>query len=500
MKRLFLSIFLLLIAYCLLLPLSLPALAQTPGQDCSSASVDCKKVCGPDCFCNDTDKTCHSASVDRWQKTGEAYSTWIGSQHQYQVSVEGGLSNLDNLITGSLVRIERATILSVAGKIETAYDKNGSPYYTYEGGAAQTIGNLTAYLYNKPASSVEYIADLGSNLGLVKTSYAQGLGFTAFSPILTIWKIFRNIAYMVFIIIFIIIGFMIMFRKKIDPRTVVTVQEALPRIIITLILVTFSYAIAGFFIDTGDFIMRFTGSALKNAGLIAQGNVIGSVDTGQQILNNLYVQNVFQLINPIRNVDHLVSQLEQANAPLITGAPLGLGELTARLIFIIAGIFIMFKIFFTLIGPYVGIVISIIFSPFILLLSAIPGTSNSVGSWIRGLLSKILVFPATFALLSIAAAIKGYTSTTSTWGGSANWGILENHYQISWAPAVIGNWGSAIGDIIAFGILFTVPHVVEMIQSSLQVKPQPWEAASGQEIKSAASKLPVIGGIVSRQM
>src|SRR5258708_14361646 len=42
---------------------------------------------------------------------------------------------------------------------------------------------------------------------------------------------------------------MIMFRVKISPQVVVSVQSALPKIAIALVLVTFSYAIAGFLID-----------------------------------------------------------------------------------------------------------------------------------------------------------------------------------------------------------------------------------------------------------
>ena len=34
-----------------------------------------------------------------------------------------------------------------------------------------------------------------------------------------------------------------------SPQTIVTIQSALPKIVVTLILVTFSYAIAGFMVD-----------------------------------------------------------------------------------------------------------------------------------------------------------------------------------------------------------------------------------------------------------
>ena len=51
------------------------------------------------------------------------------------------------------------------------------------------------------------------------------------------------------VIILIAAGFMIMFRVKINPQTVVSLQTMIPKLVITLLLVTFSYAIAGLVID-----------------------------------------------------------------------------------------------------------------------------------------------------------------------------------------------------------------------------------------------------------
>src|SRR5581483_6429401 len=69
------------------------------------------------------------------------------------------------------------------------------------------------------------------------------------SPLFPIWTYVRNLAYLCFVILFIFIGFMIMFRIKIKAQTVATIQNTIPRIIIAIILITFSYAIAGFLID-----------------------------------------------------------------------------------------------------------------------------------------------------------------------------------------------------------------------------------------------------------
>lgn len=119
------------------------------------------------------------------------------------------------------------------------------------GGAIGTAVVASTSLYmNQPASGIEYMADVGQKLQLVKPAYAQtGLGFNRLSPLLPLWRAFRNVSYLLFSVAIVIIGFAILFRLHISPQTVITIQSALPRIIIALVLVTFSYAIVGFMID-----------------------------------------------------------------------------------------------------------------------------------------------------------------------------------------------------------------------------------------------------------
>ncbi|VVA43569.1 conserved membrane hypothetical protein [Candidatus Roizmanbacteria bacterium] len=117
-----------------------------------------------------------------------------------------------------------------------------------------TFGFLTKIVIfpftNMPASGVGWVYSGLQNVGFVpKTMAAEGIGFSAIKPYAGLWKIFRDLAYMVLVIILIAIGFMIMFRAKINPQTVISVENALPKIVIALILITFSFAIAGFLID-----------------------------------------------------------------------------------------------------------------------------------------------------------------------------------------------------------------------------------------------------------
>jgi hypothetical protein len=125
-------------------------------------------------------------------------------------------------------------------------------YLQTNGGALGSVTGMIAMLYMPPIHTSDYIAYLGNNFGLAKPSYAQAtgqVGFDGLAPLLHAWVVFRNIVYLLFVFIFILIGLAIMLRVRIDPRTVMTIQNQIPKIIISLILVTFSFAIAGFLID-----------------------------------------------------------------------------------------------------------------------------------------------------------------------------------------------------------------------------------------------------------
>lgn len=109
---------------------------------------------------------------------------------------------------------------------------------------------LVLPMVNPPASGVMWVFDGLQNAGFIPKTYAaQGIGFGALQPFAKIWVAFRDLAYVFLVLVIIAIGFMVMFRMKLNPQTVIGVENALPRIVISLILITFSFAIAGFLID-----------------------------------------------------------------------------------------------------------------------------------------------------------------------------------------------------------------------------------------------------------
>ena len=116
--------------------------------------------------------------------------------------------------------------------------------------ANQAAGLFMYPLMNPPSSGVQYIGDSLKNAGFIPKTYAaEGIGFASIRPLMGIWKQFRNVAYLFLVLLLISIGFMIMFRMKINPQTVISIENALPKIITSMILIAFSFPIAGFLID-----------------------------------------------------------------------------------------------------------------------------------------------------------------------------------------------------------------------------------------------------------
>lgn len=121
------------------------------------------------------------------------------------------------------------------------------------GGAIGFMGNMISVLYTPPLHTSDYFQNLAQNFGITKKTYAAqsegGTGFQSLSPLMGIWTAFRNIVYLILVIVFVVIGLAIMLRVKIDPRTVMSIQNQIPKIIVGILAVTFSFAIAGFLID-----------------------------------------------------------------------------------------------------------------------------------------------------------------------------------------------------------------------------------------------------------
>jgi hypothetical protein len=326
-------------------------------------------------------------------------------------------------------------------------------YEQYGNGLIGETSQAVAMLYTPPASGTTYVAQMLESAHIIPKAQAQGLGFAALDPVLETWKIFRNLAYMFFVAVFLGIGFMIMFRQKIGGQTVVNAQQAIPGIIISLIFVTFSYAIAGFLIDLMYLLMYLMIGLFKPGG-------------GTELLSKNFMQIGLDVITG-SGTSSAFGSMNQAVKAFAETIDLGgvetalgwIGGLTMGLIISIAILISVFKLFFSLLKIYITIIIAIVLSPLLLMTGAFPGKSN-VAYWIKMVFGNLLAFPMVlFSLILYEMFTRGDLSV----GGFM-------------PPYLIGRGsGSVMMSLVGIGIILIIPELIDQMKKALKIQDGVWE-------------------------
>ena len=184
-------------------------------------------------------------------------------QEIYKVINDPKLKNTkEGQITIALYRV---MLCGLIGEACTDNPKDGDKNFDHS--LFGFVANLIILPYANPPASGVYWAYSGlQNAGFFPKTYAaEGIGFAAIKPFMSIWNVFRKISYMLLVLVLIAIGFMIMFRAKINPQTVISVENSLPKIVVALLLITFSFPIAGFLIDLMYVVIALSISILAEA-------------------------------------------------------------------------------------------------------------------------------------------------------------------------------------------------------------------------------------------
>jgi len=398
-----------------------------------------------------------------WVDTGYAESMKAAASGD--VNSAAYISNADNSTKLNFVRqvfgsIEGLTV--VKGGMNTAYAKKLN-----EQSALAGISKYIGYIYtNPPASSYAFFQDMGQTLGFIpKQAYAQGIGFSGLTSLLPLWKAFRNISYGILALVMVVIGFMVMFRKKIDPKTVVTVQNALPKIVITLILITFSYAIVGILIDL-MYILMLVATQL----IIGANPSIFDANTATKVMSSGFgfvskgiwggydsMGELLKFLNP---------NLQSSNVLLVIGSGIlwGIEGILISVLLAIAFLFASIRLFVMLLNAYIQIIIALLTGPIQIMMDAIPGGSG-FASWIKNLISNLIVFPITAVMLLISQLLVNTTSQT-------------------WTPPLLGTGGNGIAAVLGLGVIFIIPTIIKGIQESMKAKPLVNAGGIGQSVSA----------------
>ncbi len=362
------------------------------------------------------------------------------------------------------------------------------------------VGSAIAYPFSNPPASGMYWTRTGlEQVGFIPKTYAaQGIGFAGLQPILPIWKLMRDAALLLIVLVVVFIGFLIMFRFKINAQTVVSLENSLPRIVIALILIVFSFPIAGFLID-----MMYVITAL-GVSLIASNSVFNidpatyhsrlfGGNTGS--LFNLVFWNadalnlgpaLFSILPSFVNVIIRVSiviggmwLIKRLSAPVATAiesktdvieavlkfvgmtalivifstlAPL----LLSLIIILLTGLAVFIRIFIIIFKAYIKILLRIMFAPLILMLDAIPGR-KMFSNWVRGLIGDLMIVPITVIFIMLSTVIVN----------------LPNDSTVLWQPPFLySQQARAIYVLIGMGILYAIPNVYKMAKQMIGIKEQ----------------------------
>ena len=343
------------------------------------------------------------------------------------------------------------------------------------GGLIGLTSKSIASLYNIPVSGVEYLAYVKDNF-LGKSTYAAG-GYEGLSPLIPIWKGFRNVTYVLFSIVFVVIGIMIMLRVKISPQAVITIQSAIPKLITSLILVTFSYAIVGLLIDFSYVISGLGISIVSKAGGFNY-DVIKTLEH-PAVLGKMFGLVPFGAIAIIFGVITAILTAFAGIAGLIGG---GLLLVIALLILTIVIVVQTIKFFIGLIKCYLTILLKTIIAPLEIAIGAIPNMKMGFNTWFLDVFANLMVFPITLIFL-VAAEIITTTIRKSASSGAFGW-ITGN--SPLWTPPQLA-WLLSGGDIVAIaigiGALTLVAKLPKLIPEFIfQIKPSPYGKAIGDSL------------------
>lgn len=380
----------------------------------------------------------------------------------------------------------------------------------YERGGLIVLGSdAIGFLFQKPASGVPYMQSVIANFGIAPKAYAQvdpqetGVGFQSLSQIQNLFELVRNIVFVLLVGLFVIVGILIMVRFHIDPRTVMTVQNQIPKAIVAIILISLSYAIAGFLVDA-MWVTTYLGINTVAGTRVSCNPTGGAVDPNRElplaaaatsgIINNPigFTTDIFGdqtgCFGSFDGISGLSLTVGQTFADMVSRAFLGavgldedfggdcnitnfgacvqraifeivkfFATIAAFLVILIALLAALFRLWFMLLKNYIMLLLDIILGPFIIMLGLIPASSYGFGKWIRSIIAQLAVFPAAAVLLVMASVIATDPAVNTPGSGV-------------FVPPLIGNPNIAdnMGAIIAFGFILVAPNLLETLREALQ--------------------------------
>lgn len=334
--------------------------------------------------------------------------------------------------------------------------------------------------------------------------YAAEDGFTHLmnSGIEPIWQQTRNVSYVMFVLVLIVIGFMIMFRQKIGGQVAVTVMNTIPNVIVSLLLITFSFALVGLIINLGGVLINVIAGVLNlgdsavyldGLGALFQhfftgGGAGSEINVGAGALGTGIVANIVGNSGAVAGL----SGIAAGAAAFLSGAIVITSVLVLLVVITVLGAvaYASVKVFFTLLAAYAGILLDTALAPIYLAVAAIPGQEKVRGDWLRRIIKNVLVFPIVFGIVNIGTYLLAQGITIvfpdALIGGSGYSGAGLSTDQG-------GIIGFVITRLLIIYLYFLAAKTPTLIADFF---PQSGGKGVGEALKGAAQGIPLLGGLV----
>lgn len=340
------------------------------------------------------------------------------------------------------------------------------------------LGDSFGFFYtHRPASGIAATRDLLAKFSISQPAHAQGYGYENITAVQLLWQVSRNASYVLMIVLLIAAAFMIMMRTKINPQTVVSLQLMIPKIIATLLLVTFSYALAGFIIDLVYVFLTFIISVIGSTGFLNTTEAINFF-SGQSFAYIVIFYSI--LINTMT---------------IITSFSGGIGSIFFMILGFIL-MFLLFKVWWTLLKAYLSLMFYIIAAPWVILLGLLPqsGGSVGIGAWLRNMAGQASVFvivPLMFLmnLIILSTGFGGESNllafiTTALSNVIPGFPTVEPQLVAGTVPSLplFGNQGLLVYIGLSYAILALIPKAADLVRDALKMPAFKYGSAFGEAL------------------
>lgn len=384
------------------------------------------------------------------------------------------------------------------------------PYDLKRGLLGMTFDASDALYANYPVINIpDHLAQQwvpGYKDGSTSLYAASGYDELKGTGIASIWVKVLNISYVIFVVIMIISGFMIMFRHKLGGQAIVTLGSVLPRVIVALIIATFSFVIAGLIIDLGGVLSGIVAYVLNVGDEIVPISTLGNLMKGV-LKGGLGLTSFATGVIGVTGLGAFMTA--GAGGAALTGAtgiagiialatnPTGwitagvIGAIGMIIALVIIGIVLVgaVRVLITLFKAYFSLLLSVILGPLQITMGAIPGNNRLITNWLLSIVRNVLVFPIVLFIINLPNAL-----------------AAQGDVNVSFPAKLVGDDGgmniNATGwlfiAILKIFVLYFAAQAPKFLESWFPANTSPAMKEGLGNVKDSMSKIPLVGGLFKK--